>query len=113
MENTPLHAQKVAILSRLMKETSLTLEEALLLLKEEEPATISVKDGPWGIGQTTPWIQPLTTNPHPLGSPGNPWYGTTTTTSGNLLVNTTSDSSSEFSITAGTSVLNTAADLNN
>jgi hypothetical protein len=33
---TPLHAQKVAILSRLIKETSLTLEEALLLLKEEE-----------------------------------------------------------------------------
>jgi len=32
---TPLHAQKVAILSRLVKETSLTLEEALLLLKQE------------------------------------------------------------------------------
>jgi hypothetical protein len=36
MENTPLHAQKVTILSRLIKESSLTLEEALLLLKEEE-----------------------------------------------------------------------------
>jgi hypothetical protein len=33
---TPLHAQKVAILSRLVKESSLTLEEALLLLKPEE-----------------------------------------------------------------------------
>ena len=32
-----LHAQKVAILSRLIKESSLTLEEALLILKEEEP----------------------------------------------------------------------------
>lgn len=33
---TPLHAQKVAILSRLVKESSLTFEEALFLLKEEE-----------------------------------------------------------------------------
>ena len=33
---TPLHTQKLAILSRLIKESSLTLEEALLLLKEEE-----------------------------------------------------------------------------
>ena len=33
---TPLHAQKVAILSRLIKESSLTFEEALFLLKEEE-----------------------------------------------------------------------------
>ena len=33
---TPLHAQKVAILSRLVKESDLTLEEALLLLKQEE-----------------------------------------------------------------------------
>ena len=58
MENSPLHAQKVAILSRLVKETSLTLEEALLLLKEEEPAATPVKDGPWGIGTSSPWIQP-------------------------------------------------------
>lgn len=35
MENK-LHAQKVTILSRLIKESSLTLEEALLLLKEGE-----------------------------------------------------------------------------
>jgi hypothetical protein len=33
---TPLHAQKVTILSRLIKESSLTFEEALLLLKPEE-----------------------------------------------------------------------------
>lgn len=33
---TPLHAQKVAILSRLIKDGSLTSEEALLLLKPEE-----------------------------------------------------------------------------
>lgn len=40
---TPLHAQKVAILSRLVKETSLTLEEALLLLKQE-PLTYQVPE---------------------------------------------------------------------
>jgi hypothetical protein len=36
MDNQELHTQKVTILSRLIKESSLTLEEALLLLKEEE-----------------------------------------------------------------------------
>jgi|688.fasta_scaffold23978_2 hypothetical protein len=35
MEN-PLYKEKVGILSRLIKESSLTLEEALLLLKEED-----------------------------------------------------------------------------
>lgn len=35
MENTELHTEKVKILSRLIKESSLTLEEALLLLREE------------------------------------------------------------------------------
>ena len=37
MKNKDLHAQKVTILSRLIKESSLTFEEALLILKEEEP----------------------------------------------------------------------------
>ena len=46
MENKTLHQEKVAILSRLIKETSLTLEEALLLLKEEEPAAITVNPNP-------------------------------------------------------------------
>lgn len=32
--NTELHAKKVEILSRLIKESSLTLEEALVLLEE-------------------------------------------------------------------------------
>lgn len=46
MENNTLHQEKVAILSRLIKETSLTLEEALLLLKQEEPAAITVNPNP-------------------------------------------------------------------
>lgn len=38
---TPLHQQKVAILDRLLKESSLTLEEALVLL---HPGTENVTD---------------------------------------------------------------------
>jgi hypothetical protein len=47
MENQELHAQKVTILSRLIKENYLTLEEALLLLKDEEPkqAPINIVSG--------------------------------------------------------------------
>jgi len=41
MENTTLYAQKVTILSRLIKESSLTLEEALVLLKEEETEVVT------------------------------------------------------------------------
>ena len=65
MENTSLHAQKVTILSRLIKESSLTLEEALLLLKEEEVEelvinTPSPTTSPWTIPNTNiPW-QPYT-----------------------------------------------------
>ena len=66
MENNSetLHVQKVTILSRLIKETSLTLEEALLLLKEEEkePAIIGTSGygtitvpplGTWSTGTST------------------------------------------------------------
>ena len=74
MENNSesLHVQKVAILSRLIKETSLTLEEALLLLKEEEkekePATIGTSGygtvtinpsfGSWSTGTSTTYVTP-------------------------------------------------------
>jgi hypothetical protein len=68
MENQELHTQKVTILSRLIKENYLNLEEALLLLKEEEkeskPAIIGTSGGygtipvnpsfgTWGTGSTT------------------------------------------------------------
>jgi len=43
MENTDLHTQKVTILSRLIKESSLTFEEALFLLNEEEPKKPSIQ----------------------------------------------------------------------
>lgn len=56
MENKDLHAQKVTILSRLIKESSLTFEEALLILKDEEPKKTSVQF----LGSTgTAYIPPL------------------------------------------------------
>jgi|LauGreDrversion4_2_1035121.scaffolds.fasta_scaffold382603_2 hypothetical protein len=67
MENTELHAQKVTILSRLIKESSLTLEEALLLLKEEEKEEITFTNAsrsstaiypPIGTWSTTPAYMP-------------------------------------------------------
>lgn len=72
MENT-IHAKKVAILSRLIKESSLTLEEALVLL-EEEQAPVSI-----------PWQQPINTPSFPSTNPywiTTPNTGTITTLSG-------------------------------
>jgi hypothetical protein len=100
MENTELHAQKVTILSRLIKESSLTLEEALLLLKEEEKEEQPVSIGTSGYGTLTVGNYP------PLGtwSTGSgttytvpPSFismsGTTTTTITN---NTTADDSADL-----------------
>ena len=102
MENTSLYSQKVTILGRLIKESSLTLEEALVLLKEEEvTAPAQTTPSPWIPGTTTPWTQPIGTNPFPLGSIGNPWYGST------------SDAAVSFSTTSGTSTVMTDVDLNN
>jgi hypothetical protein len=91
---TPLHAQKVAILSRLVKESSLTFEEALLLLKEEEqekPADQDITVQPMGLGGT--WT--------------TPYYGSTITNVPNISFSTSSPVS-------GTSVstTSTAIDLN-
>jgi len=57
MENKDLHAQKVTILSRLIKESSLTFEEALLILKEEEPKQSSAQF----LTSGTAYIPPLGT----------------------------------------------------
>jgi hypothetical protein len=97
MENTELHAQKVTILSRLIKESSLTLEEALLLLKEEEKeASVTVGSGGYG----------TVTNYPPLGT----WSGNSTTTFYSVpsSFNPMSDSSTINNTIAGDS-----ADLNN
>jgi len=66
---TPLHAQKVAILSRLIKESSLTLEEALLLLKEEEE-NITIQPGAWHgtVGPTVPTLGSIYTTATLSGS---------------------------------------------
>lgn len=64
-----LHLQKLAILSRLIKESSLTLEEALLLLKEEE--ILPVTNIPFQQSQ------PITNYPiiAPTLTPGDYWFG--------------------------------------
>jgi hypothetical protein len=99
MENTAedLHVKKVAILSRLIKESSLTLEEALLLLKEEEV----VEEPKQYVPQTSTGT--WTTNPYTVTYPtflsGIPTTGTLTTSS----------SSSTFTNT----IAETPADLNN
>jgi len=61
MENNTqeLYVQKMAILSRLIKESSLTLEEALTLLKEEEPEQTSVQF--YNSSTGTAYIPPLGT----------------------------------------------------
>ena len=83
MENS-LHAQKVAILSRLVKESSLTLEEALLLLKEEdvqESEQTPVQPA-WNPGTTSPAHIPY------WGGSGYPLTGTVTVPNG-ITINTT------------------------
>jgi hypothetical protein len=100
MENTSLHTQKVAILSRLVKESSLTLEEALLLLKDEEIEDTPVQVSPsWIPVTSTPYTQPY------FGSVISPLTGSST---GTVTVNTSgSNTTTTFSLNTPT------ADLNN
>jgi len=109
MENTaPLHAQKVTILSRLIKESSLTLEEALILLKEEE-----VKQGPAplsGTISTSPYWGTTGTNTFTISSNGNVGIGSTTPAS--FFTDSTSVSSFSPKLDI-TSTANTIANLNN
>jgi hypothetical protein len=91
MENTPLHAQKVTILSRLIKESSLTLEEALLILKEEEEEIVSQPTFTPSTGTGTTWINPYL---QPYGSGSITFNnGTTTWSSGS---STTTVSANSF-----------------
>jgi len=94
-QEMPLHAQKVAILSRLIKESSLTLEEALLILKEEEvESTVSSTPG-WS---TTPGTVTIK----------NPYVGSGTF-NGNPITFTTSSTS----LTGSASTFTADLDLNN
>lgn len=95
METQELHAQKVTILSRLIKESSLTLEEALLLLKEEEieePKQEYVPQTSTGTWTTTPY-----TVTYPTFLSGIPNTGTvTTSSSSSMFTNTIADSSADL-----------------
>jgi hypothetical protein len=99
MENKELHTEKVKILSRLVKESSLTFEEALLLLKEEEKEEQPVSIGTSGYGTLTVGSYP------PLGT-----WSTGTSTSTTYVV------PPSFVSMSGSTINNTAeesADLNN
>jgi hypothetical protein len=99
MENQELHAQKVTILSRLIKENYLTLEEALLLLKDEEKET-----KPTTIG-TSSGYGTLTINP-PFGT-----WNTANTTTGTYVAPPSFISTSGSSTI--TNIAGDSADLNN
>jgi hypothetical protein len=103
MDNQELHTQKVTILSRLIKESSLTLEEALLLLKEEETIEEDVvqepmpkytsQPGTWGnigTGTTTPY-----TVTYPSFLSGFSSSGTLSTSS-STFTNTIADESADL-----------------
>jgi hypothetical protein len=87
MENQELHAQKVTILSRLIKENYLTLEEALLLLKEEEPkqAPINFVSGSGTISYPSLGTWSTTTN-----------YPSFISTTGTSFINTAVDNSADL-----------------
>ena len=93
MENKELHTEKVKILSRLVKESSLTFEEALLLLKEEEKEEQPVSIGTSGYGTLTVGSYP------PLGT----WSTGTSTmplyfssTSGSSTITNTAEESADL-----------------
>jgi hypothetical protein len=104
MENQELHAQKVTILSRLIKESSLTLEEALLLLKEEDAIEEDVVQEPRQyVPQTgtSTWRTSPSTNPYTVTYPtflsGISSSGTVPLTGSNVtFTNTIADSSADL-----------------
>jgi hypothetical protein len=89
MENQDLHAQKVTILSRLIKESSLTFEEALLILKEEEPKQPSVQFLTSG---STAYIPPLGT----WSTTGMPTFLSMTGSGTSSITNTIADDSADL-----------------
>jgi hypothetical protein len=58
MEYTELHQQKIQILGRLIKESSLTLDEALVLLKEDVQPVFQPTPS-YVPGLTGPWTPPI------------------------------------------------------
>jgi hypothetical protein len=98
MTNSTLYNEKLVILNRLIKESTLTLEEAMLLLKEDSPYTTTMPFNPLN----TPGITLVTPNPfHNPFQGGHPHQA-------NLSValhgsaNSTSVSNSEAVLSGGT-----------
>jgi hypothetical protein len=99
MENNELHTEKVKILSRLVKENYITLEEALLLLKEEEKELVhipSTSTGTWHTSTTPNYTMPMFIS-----------------SSGNIGMSTTNPSSILTTSSFTNSIAEEPADLNN
>ena len=57
--NNPLHLMKIEILTRLIKEDAITMQEALLLLKDEESSDTQdyvLDSNYWVANQTNPVV---------------------------------------------------------
>jgi hypothetical protein len=111
MENS-LYQDKVAILSRLIKDSSLTLEEALLLLKEEDleeekEEEEAVAESP--VKYYPGWNNPIINTPNPYTNIGS---GTTPVI---YTYDSTGTCTTVSNPNLGTSVTNTflTVDLNN
>jgi len=71
--NSEIHKRKIALLSRLLEEKAVTLEDCLLLLNEEEqiqPLDPNRLYGPTQLRPMTPWPKP---HPGPAPYVGQPW----------------------------------------
>lgn len=89
MQHSELHQEKIQILSRLIKESTLTLEEALVLLQEEEqPAPVFTPS--YIPGTTTPWSQPY------FGTGTLPLTGTITVPNGTFTTTNTANTATLF-----------------
>jgi len=105
METSNLYVEKVKILSRLVKESTLTLEEALLLLKEEKVVEEPVSSPSYIPGTVTPWIQPYVYG----SSTTSPLTGTVTTNDKSGIYNLSNGTNNTTTVTLNTPT----ADLNN
>lgn len=92
MTNSTLYNEKLVILNRLIKESTLTLEEAMLLLKEDSPY----------ITTNTPGITVVTSNPFHNPFQGGHPYQANLSVALHGSANSTSVSNPEAVLSAGT-----------
>lgn len=102
---TALHTEKISILSRLIKESSLTLEEALLLLKEEEQELEDAKPEPY-VPQTSTGTWIVNPGVHTIPNTWTTFPTYTTSSTGNMPL-------TGSNVTLTNTIAEMPADLNN